>query len=197
MRPRLQSGACARPLSFTVRRQRGHAVMRITSFTSLLALALAFPSASRSGGAVDVTVCQLLADPPAYNHKLVRITGQISFAFEEFTLNAEHCQGRTGPIWLEYGGTVKSGAIPQGRPRTRKQPLVIDGITTTLVKDSTFETFDASLHQPPAASLNATLMGTYFAGKPGAFANNEWGGFGHFGMYSLLVIQQVISFEAR
>ena len=172
--------------------------MRITAFTSLLVLALAFSSASRSEDsrseeAVGVTVCQLLADPPAYNHKLVRVMGQVSFAFEEFTLNADNCQGRTGPIWLDYGGTVKSGAIPEGWKRRRGQPLVIEGITTTLVEDSAFHAFDDSIHKPPSASVSAAFIGRYFAGTAGAGGVKEWRGFGMWGMYSLLVIQQVIS----
>jgi hypothetical protein len=171
--------------------------MRITAITSLLVLALGFSSTSRSEEAVAVTACQLLANPPAYNHELVKVTGQVSFAFEDFTLNEDHCRGRTGPIWVEYGGTVKAGAVPEGRTRTRKQPLVIEGVTTTLVIDSMFESFDASLHQPPEASANATLVGRYFAGQRSAPGVNEWSGFGHFGKYTLLVIQQVISSEAR
>jgi hypothetical protein len=170
--------------------------MRITAVTSLLALALAFSSASRSEEGVEVTVCQLLADPPAYNHKLVRVRGQVSFAFEEFTLHATDCKGRTGSIWLEYGGTVKSGAIPSGWTRTRDQPLVIEGIPTVLVEDSAFQTFDDSIHKPPSASVAATFIGRYFAGKAGAGGVKEWRGYGMWGMYSLLVIQQVISSDA-
>jgi hypothetical protein len=148
---------------------------------------------ARAETPVPVTVCQLLADPSSYNHKLVRITGHVSFAFEEFTLNADNCQGRTGPIWLDYGGMVKSGAIPEGWTRRREKPLVIEGITTTLVEDSAFQTFDASIHKPPSASVPATLVGRYFAGKAGAGGRPEWRGFGMWGMFSLLVVQQVIS----
>jgi len=170
--------------------------MRTTAFTSSLALAVAFSALAHAETPVPVTVCQLLADPPAYDHKLVRVTGQVSFACEEFTLNGDNCQGRKGPIWLEYGGTVKSGAIPQGWTRRREQPLVIEGITTTVVEDSAFQTFDSSVHKPPSASVPATLVARYFAGKPGAGGIKEWRGFGMWGMYSLLVIQQVISSDS-
>jgi hypothetical protein len=166
--------------------------MRTTAFTSSLALLVAL-STARAETPVSVTVCQLLADPPAYDHKLVRVTGHVSFAFEEFELNGDNCKGRTGAIWLDYGGTVKSGAIPEGWTRRREKPLVIEGITTTLVEDSAYQTFDASIHNPPSASVAATLVGRYFAGKAGASGVKEWRGFGMWGMFSLLVIQQVVT----
>jgi len=171
----------------------GHASKRTTAFTFSLALAVTFSTLAHAETPVPVTVCQLLADPPSYDHKLVKVTGRVSFAFEEFTLNADNCQGRTGAIWLEYGGTIKSGAIPEGRTRRREKPLVIEGITTMLVEDPAFQTFDASTHKPPSASVSATLVGTYFAGKIGAGGRPEWRGFGMWGRYSLFVIQQVIS----
>jgi len=39
-------------------------------------------------------VCQLLADPAAYNHKLVEVTGVASKGFEDFTLSEPGCDGR-------------------------------------------------------------------------------------------------------
>ena len=167
--------------------------MRTTAFTSWLALAVALSAIARAETPVPVTVCQLLADPPSYDHKLVKVTGRVWFAFEEFTLNADNCKGRTGAIWLDYGGTVKSGAIPEGWTRRREKPLAIEGITTTLVEDSAFQTFDASVHNPPSASVPTTLVGRYFAGRAGAGGRAEWRGFGMWGMYALLVVQQVIA----
>ena len=173
--------------------KRPPSAMRTTAFTSWLALAVALSAIARAETPLPVTACQLLADPPSYDHKLVKVTGHVSFAFEEFELSADNCQGRTGAIWLDYGGTVKSGAIPEGWTRRREKPLVIEGITTTLVEDSAFQAFDASTHKPPSASVSATLVGTCFAGKAGAGGRQEWGGFGMWGMYSLLVVQQVIA----
>ncbi len=155
----------------------GHAVMRITAFTSLPALAVALSANAHAEAPVPVTICQLLADPPAYDHKLVRISGSVTFTFENFTLNDDRCQGRTGPIWLEYGGT--------------------NGVATTLVEDSAFQQFDSLLHQAPRPLIQATLICRYFAGRRQTSGDNEWGGFGHFGSFTLLVIQQVVSSEGR
>jgi hypothetical protein len=159
--------------------------------------ALALGSTCRCEDAVDVTVCKLLANPDAYDHKLVRVSGRVSFAFEDFTLTSTKCPVQRGGIWLDYGGTLKSRAIPAGRTARRERALTVEGITTTLVEDSKFAKFDSALHEPPGASLNATLVGRYFAGKPGADRVKEWRGFGMWGMFSLLVVQQVLSSEAK
>jgi hypothetical protein len=159
--------------------------MRTTVITPLLALALALSAASRAEDAVPVTVCQLLADPPAYNHKLIRIAGSVSFGLENFTLHEDPCGG---DVWLAYG-----------RARKTHGPLVVEGIATTLVEDSTFQQFDAVVRQPlPKPLVHATLVGRYFAGKTSGYPGDKhWGGFGQWDQYTLLVIQQVISFETR
>lgn len=166
--------------------------MRAVALIPFLLSALAFCSVSRSEDLLDVTICKLLANPSAYDHKLIKVSGRVSFAFEEFTLTSTECPAQRGRIWLEYGGTLKSRAIPEGREPRREKALTVEGITTTLVEDSTFANFDSSLHEPPGASVNATLVGRYFAGKPGANGNKEWRGFGMWGMFSLLIIQQVL-----
>jgi hypothetical protein len=141
---------------------------------------------------VDVTVCKLLANPRAYDHKLIRVSGHVSFAFEEFTLTSAECSVQQGRIWLDYGGTLKSRAIPDGWGPRRENALTVEGITTTLAEDNAFTDLDSSLHKPPGTSLNATLVGRYFAGKPGTNGIKEWRGFGMWGMFSLLLIQQVL-----
>jgi len=87
-------------------------------------------------------------------------------------------QAQRGRIWLDYGGTFKPRAIPEGLGPRRDEALTVEGITTMLVEDSTFADFDAALHEPPGGSLNATLVGRYYAGKPGARGNQNWRGFG-------------------
>jgi hypothetical protein len=166
--------------------------MRAVPFASFFLFAVAFCSASRGGDVVDVTICQLLVNPSAYDHKLIKVSGRVSFAFEEFTLTSTECPAQRGRIWLDYGGTLKARAIPEGWGPRREKALMVEGITTTLVEDSTFAEFDSSLHEQPGASLNATLVGRYFAGKPGANGKKDHRGFGMWGMFSLLVIQQVL-----
>jgi hypothetical protein len=149
--------------------------------------------------ATSVSVCDLEANPAAYDHKLIRITGQVSFGFEHFSLSSKECGKKVPDIWLAYGGTLKDGAIPNGREPRSEQPLTVEGITTHLIEDSPFHSFDALIHKPlpngGSNSLKATLVGTYFAGTPGTYGIKEWRGFGMWGMYSLFVIQQVVSTE--
>jgi hypothetical protein len=166
--------------------------MRAVPSIQFFLFALAFCSVSHSEDALDVTVCKLLAKSRAYDHKLIKVSGRVSFAYEEFTLTSTECPAQRGGIWLEYGGTLKSRAIPEGREPRRRKALTVEGITTTLAEDATFADFDSSLHKPPGVSVNATLVGRYFAGKPGANRKEEWRGFGMWGMFSLLVIQQVL-----
>jgi hypothetical protein len=166
--------------------------MRTAQCVAFLLFALVLCSASRSEDLADVTVCQLLANPGAYDHKLVRVSGRVSFAFEKFTLTSTKCPVQRGGIWLEYGGTR---ALPEAWAPSRAGVLTVEGVTTTLVEDSAFAHFDSSLHKP--ASVNARLVGRYFAGRPGAYGVKEFRGFGMWGMYSLLVIQQVISSAAK
>lgn len=169
--------------------------MRAVRLMAFLLFALALCPSDRSDEAVDVTVCKLLANPDAYDHKLVRVSGRVSFGFENFTLSSTECPDHG--VWLDYGGTLKSRAIPEGRTPRRERALTVEGITTTLIEDSTFAHFDSSLHNPPVAALNATLVGRYFAGKPGVNGIREWRGFGMWGMFSLLVIQQVVTSKAN
>jgi hypothetical protein len=69
-----------------------------------------------------------------------------------------------------------------------------------LLEDASFGSFDAAIHTPifvqSESTVRETLVGRYFAGKPGAMGVKKWRGFGMWGMYSLLVIQQMISPES-
>jgi hypothetical protein len=57
-----------------------------------------------------VTVCQLKNAPPAYNHKLIEVTAFVSHDFEDFTVFDPACPSWPD-VWLEYGGTSKSGTM--------------------------------------------------------------------------------------
>src|SRR5258708_666505 len=91
-----------------------------------------------------VSVCQLKSDPPANNHKLVKVTGLVSHGFEDFTLQDSACPAAS-EVWLEYGGRVSPGTIyccPGSPERSRPKELVVDGIKIPLVKDQLFQKFD-------------------------------------------------------
>jgi hypothetical protein len=143
-----------------------------------------------------VTPCQLEADPPKYNHKVVEVTAFVSHGFEDFTLVDPTC-GQWLRVWVEYGGTQASGTIYCCGPtdaRTRPQPLKIEGIPIPLDDDELFKKFDGLVHDRPDSLVHATVVGTFFSGKiiklPKA---TFWGGYGHLGCCSLLTIQKVLA----
>lgn len=154
-----------------------------------------------------VTVCQLLKDPPAFNHKLVDLEAFVSWGFEDFTLFDPACNVYPD-IWLEYGGKVNSGTIyfgPGTNQRQREKELVVQNVPIPLVDDDLFKRFDERIHHfglPDHGTLtHARLVGRYFAGRKETYpnGNSSWGGFGHFGCCTLLAIEQIkdATFEKR
>jgi len=148
---------------------------------------------------VEVSPCQLKANPPTYDHQIVRVTGFVSHGFQDFTLFDPRCPSWPG-VWLEYGGKVDSLTVYLGSgkaQRTRPKDLHIDGIVIPLTVNRQFEEFDKAI-QPPFRSgsqgtvVRATLVGRFFAGKRlELFKGKPWGGFGHMGCCTLLAIQEV------
>ena len=148
---------------------------------------------------VKVTVCQLKNDPSSYNHKLVEIVGFVSHAFEDFSLFDPSCS-EWPAIWLEYGGTSKSGTMyccGVTADRHRPKELVVEHIPIPLLANEEFEQFDRAI-QPPfrsgrhGAVVHATLLGRFFAGKRMEYTKHkDWGGYGHMGCCTLLAIQEV------
>jgi len=147
-----------------------------------------------------VTVCALQADPAAYNHKLIDVRAVVSHGFEDFTLSDPGCKRPLG-IWLEYGGRVNSETVyccgvQAGTPRPTD--LVVEGITTRLIDDALFRRFDARVRSRGDVTFRAHLIGRFFAGLKQHTPKGEfWGGYGHLGCCSLLVIQQVLAVDAN
>jgi len=150
---------------------------------------------------LGVSVCSLLRDPAAYDHKLVRVSGGVSRGFEDFTLSDGACPETSGRVWLELGGRVGSGVMyccgvtDQTR---RAGPLVVEGVATTMLDDATFERFQRLTRSSARrhGQAHATLVGVYFAGQKQVLPGGTfWGGYGHMGMFSLLVIEQVVTAE--
>jgi hypothetical protein len=149
---------------------------------------------------IKASICQLKKDPPAWNHKLVEVTGFVTHASHNFTIFDPACPAFPS-IWLEYGGTVTSGTVNCCKSmdeRRRSQELVIDGIPIPLTVNQPFQDFDKAI-QPPlrpgqsGAVEHATLIGRFFAGQQMEDSDNGhyWGGYGNMGCCSMLAIQEV------
>jgi len=147
--------------------------------------------------AEKVGVCALQSDPAAYNHKVIEVRGVVSHGFEDFTLSEPSCKQRLG-IWLEYGGRVDSETVYCcGVKAPRDTALVVEGITTRLIDDALFRRFDAQVRTRGHVSFRAHLIGRFFAGlKQHTPRGDFWGGYGHLGCCSLLMIQQVLAVDA-
>lgn len=146
----------------------------------------------------EVTLCGVLGDPAAFNHKLIKIRGVVSRGFEDFTLNDDSCHNRN-TMWLELGGLRGSEVIyccgDNNVDRRREEPLVVEGIETTLIEDEVFSCFERlTKRRRGYGKAQVELVGRYFSGIQQTWPGGTfWMGYGHMGMGSLLVIQQVLS----
>ena len=147
-----------------------------------------------------VNVCDIAADPAAYNKKLVQINGFVSRGFEDSSLFDPTCNRRYG-IWVEIGGKVSTGTMyccGVSSARSRSKDLEVEGETIPLIANDTFYKFDKLLERKPDSIAKATLVGRFFSGKKTVFPGGEyWTGYGHMGMNSLFVIQEVVDVAAH
>jgi hypothetical protein len=176
-----------------------NAMLRRVFIFGLFVLAFSSDAKLMSEEPLKVTVCDLKKDSAAYNHKLVQVTGAVSHGFENFTLLDSACPGWPG-VWVEYGGQLNSGTMyccGVSAARKRTKPLIIEGISLSLVTDQQFHKLDQVVQRRSGSTARATLIGRFFAGKKGAVGLDEWGGFGHMGCCSLFVIQRVVSVEPQ
>ncbi len=161
-----------------------------TALLLLLACALPLSAAQR------VTLCEVVADPAAFDRREIEVAAFVSHGFEDFTLFDPRCADANARVWVEYGGRFASGTIYCCGPddaRSRSEALEVDGIETKLVDDRTLKQFDRLLRREGGAIVHATLRGRFFSGDGGT----TWTGYGHFGLFSLFVIEQVVSVDAH
>lgn len=153
---------------------------------------------------IKTTLCEIKAHPENFQHKLVEFRATASHGFEDSMVEGKPCPGPENEnpgVWMEFGGTRSTdttyccGFTPKP---TRPKTLEVDGIEIPLVEDDLFRRFDAALHptnpQPgKSATVDATLRGRIFAHREAMNGQKYWGGYGHFGVYMLFVVTQVMS----
>ncbi|MEP6947053.1 MAG: hypothetical protein ABJA02_14120 [Acidobacteriota bacterium] len=130
--------------------------------------------------AQNASVCDLKNDPPKYNEVAVKVTGYFSRGFEVSALYDPTCKS-IQPIWVQPD---------------RPEQLEVDDISLPVVEDANFDKYDDLLAS--GKSVKATVVGTFFSGEK--MQNRENGpiyyeGYGHMGIGSLFVVQQVLSVE--
>jgi hypothetical protein len=61
---------------------------------------------------VDITICEILANPSSFDGKTVRVKGTVSAGFDEFVLKDAACNQPINAIWLAYPEGTKGKAGP-------------------------------------------------------------------------------------
>lgn len=174
----------------------------MTRFLRSLALTgvVSFACTALCEEAQEITLCDLKADPSAYNHKTVRVTAFAVHAFEDFTLFDPRCPAWPD-VWLEYGGKTASGTIyccGVSAERDRAEQLIVEEIPIPLARDTYLEEFDRLIQRPPDAMVHATVVGHFFAGQKQVWPKATfWGGYGHMGCCTLLTIERVASVDKQ
>jgi hypothetical protein len=121
---------------------------------------------------VDTTICAILANPPAFNNKMVRIRGSFVGNFEYSELNDPACHGA---LWLRYGGSPLVASV---------QPTNVLGsedsegkrilpVPVVLVRDSKFERFNTLVRMNTGRSGPSTdqRVTATFVGRIDAVSN--------------------------
>jgi hypothetical protein len=174
------------------------------AFTLLASAASVFAQTEKpSSGAVpephEVTYCELSKDPAAYNHELVRLTAFVTHGFENFHVADPTCVTEGFSVWVMYGGTATSDTVyccPGEGGQERRETLTVEGLQVPLVEDLTFRQFTELLKNEEDTTVRVTLMGRFFSGvKNTVSGSTYWGGAGHLGCCSLLVVQRVEAFQ--
>jgi hypothetical protein len=143
------------------------AVMQcLRSIIVISGLLICFSATLRCDEPVRVAVCDLKANPAEYNHKLIEVSGFVSHGFEDFGLFDPSCPSWPY-VWLEYGGTKKSGTIYccVSADRSRPKELAVEGIEVPLTTDEPFGAFDTLIHNPSDTVVRTTLIGRFLQAK--------------------------------
>lgn len=170
-------------------------LMRLSS-----ALAACLLAAACRSGVPRVSLCELAKNPAKYNHQEIEISGFVSHAFEDFTIFDPTCESPEVRVWLEYGGRYGSGTTYccNDPSQVRTQDLVVDGLRTTLRQDGAFRTFDSLIQRHEDTIVHARLRGRYFSGEKQQLPGGTmWTGYGHFGLTTLFVIEEVVRVDPQ
>jgi hypothetical protein len=164
---------------------------------------------------VDVTTCDILANPQSFDGKTVRVKGTVSAGFDEFVLKDGACNQPINAIWLAYPAGTKGKASPAafvqlqlGRnnpaatSNTNRSPVKID-------KNKEFKQFDSLLSTPYKSggmclgctryTVTATLVGRLDGVKEAGIARDSAGrfvnanGFGNLNLYRARLVLQTVA----
>jgi hypothetical protein len=113
---------------------------------------------------LDTTVCTVLANPAAFNNKIVRIRGHYSGNFEYSELSGDGCDGSS--LWFGYGGGsgppnlaayASTGNINPGSEDSEGRRVL--PVPVNLIRDSKFERFEKAVRSFPSNHGVVPLIG--------------------------------------
>lgn len=178
---------------------------------SFLACCVLVFAAHACAQAVETTVCEILAHPAAYDGKLVRVTGTVVAALDEFAIKDRPCGHAVDAIWLSYpeGTKAKSGPVAMlsvqlavNDPSAAARPEI------KLDKNKDFKRFDEALSDQakdkgdclgcPRYSVRATFAGRIDAVDTPVLARHGRTfdvvrGFGNMNRYPARLVLQSVS----
>jgi hypothetical protein len=165
--------------------------------------------------AVDVTVCDILANPQSFDGKTVRVKGTVSTGFDEFVLKDAACNQPINAIWLAYPPGTKGKAGPAAFVQLqlgRNNPAATDSAKRSPVKierNKDFKQFDSLLSTPYKSggmclgctryTVTATLVGRLDGVKQAGLARDSTGkfvsasGFGNLNLYRARLVLQAVA----
>jgi len=178
---------------------------------------VALPVMAKTGGPSSppptVAFCDLVSNPQAFDGQWIRVRGQVSLAFEDFTLHESGCdKPLTRNLWLMYGGDEETPITyccgDHSRPKGKD--IIVRGQSISLLRDAEMDDFIAKVRARRARRVNgepcdtsacnlyrvsADIVGLFLAARNDA--RNPLSGFGHMGCCHLLVIHQVSNVVAE
>lgn len=197
----------------------GNRMIRSLLVFSLMTVCLMIPSLLQAQ-IMDSTVCDILANPPSFDGKVVRIKGVVIAGFEEFAIQGPGCNQIVNSIWLAYPEGTKGKAGPAAFLRlqlAKNHPATVtttNRAPVTLDKNKDFKDFDSLLSTPAKTNglclgcvknkVTATLVGRLDGAKDIGLIRDGGGkvigigGFGQLNRYSArLVLQSVSEISAQ
>jgi len=154
----------------------------------------------------EVSLCEILKDPKAYDGKNVQFRGKVVSEFEDFSVYDTSCVPSYGfGVWLMFGGDVDcpTPSTVNDVGRVPGTDVMFHGTRYSLIRDEEFKAFHKSIttrrNRHSVYQVTATLEGTFFAGRTekDKQGQDRLPGYGHLGCCHLFIIHRVSQVGAQ
>jgi hypothetical protein len=160
-----------------------------------------------------VAFCDLVSNPRAFDGQWIQVRGEVSLAFEHFSLREQGCEKPlTKNVWLMYGGDEETPITfcCGDHSQLKGKDIVVRGHAVSLIRNAPMEDFIAKVRARRKRQVNgepcreflcnlydvsANIVGLFLAAPNNP--RNPMSGFGHLGCCHLLVIHKVSDVTAE